>query len=72
MSPNRWTIGRVRITRVVEIEGPFPGTFILPDAVLAAISSSYVSAECLPVPAEESASAGPNRIRGRAASAVTP
>jgi glyoxylase-like metal-dependent hydrolase (beta-lactamase superfamily II) len=33
MSPNRWKIGRVHVTRVVEIEGPTPGTFILPDAV---------------------------------------
>ena len=32
MSANRWTIGRVRITRVVEIEGPTPGRFILPEA----------------------------------------
>jgi len=30
---NQWTIGRVRITRVVEIEGPAPGPFILRDAV---------------------------------------
>jgi glyoxylase-like metal-dependent hydrolase (beta-lactamase superfamily II) len=33
VSQNRWTIGRVRITRVVEIKGPTPGPFILPDAV---------------------------------------
>jgi glyoxylase-like metal-dependent hydrolase (beta-lactamase superfamily II) len=32
VSPNRWTIGRARVTRVVEIEGPIPGVFILPDA----------------------------------------
>jgi glyoxylase-like metal-dependent hydrolase (beta-lactamase superfamily II) len=30
---NRWKIGQVTITRVVEIEAPFPGTFVLPDAV---------------------------------------
>jgi glyoxylase-like metal-dependent hydrolase (beta-lactamase superfamily II) len=29
---HRWTIGDVTITRVVEIEVPMPGTFILPDA----------------------------------------
>ena len=33
MSRNQWTIGRARVTRVVEIEGPSPGTFILRDAV---------------------------------------
>jgi len=33
VSTNRWTIGRVRVTRVVEIEGPTPGPFILRDAV---------------------------------------
>jgi glyoxylase-like metal-dependent hydrolase (beta-lactamase superfamily II) len=28
----RWQIGDVRITRVVEMEGPSPGTFLFPDA----------------------------------------
>lgn len=32
VTPNRWQIGHVRVTRVVEIEGPVPGAFILPDA----------------------------------------
>ena len=30
---SRWKIGNVTISRVVEIEGAFPGTFVLPDAV---------------------------------------
>ncbi len=29
---NQWTIGDVKITRIVESEGPWDGTFILPDA----------------------------------------
>lgn len=33
MSSNRWAIGRARITRVVEVEGPTPGAFIFRDAV---------------------------------------
>lgn len=28
----RWQVGSVRITRVVEIEGPSPGSFLFPDA----------------------------------------
>ena len=37
MPPERWQIGDVRVTRVVEMEGPTPGTFLFrtatPDAV---------------------------------------
>jgi glyoxylase-like metal-dependent hydrolase (beta-lactamase superfamily II) len=29
----RWKIGNVTVTRVVEVEVPMPGTFVLPDAV---------------------------------------
>jgi glyoxylase-like metal-dependent hydrolase (beta-lactamase superfamily II) len=32
MPLQRWSIGDVAVTRVVEVEGPMPGTFILPDA----------------------------------------
>lgn len=28
----RWQVGAVRITRVVELEGPSPGSFLFPDA----------------------------------------
>jgi hypothetical protein len=29
---NQWNIGDVKISRIVESEGPWDGTFILPDA----------------------------------------
>jgi len=29
---NRWRIGEVTITRIIEIEAPWDGTFVLPDA----------------------------------------
>jgi glyoxylase-like metal-dependent hydrolase (beta-lactamase superfamily II) len=32
-----WRIGDVTLTRVIEIEGPSPGTFVLPDAVPASV-----------------------------------
>jgi glyoxylase-like metal-dependent hydrolase (beta-lactamase superfamily II) len=31
---NRWRIGDVTITRIIEIEAPWDGTFVLPDATL--------------------------------------
>jgi glyoxylase-like metal-dependent hydrolase (beta-lactamase superfamily II) len=31
---NEWKIGDVNIKRVIESEGPWPGTFVLPDAVV--------------------------------------
>jgi glyoxylase-like metal-dependent hydrolase (beta-lactamase superfamily II) len=31
---NRWQIGDVTVTRIVEIEAPWDGTFVLPDATL--------------------------------------
>ena len=31
---NRWRIGDVTITRIIEIEAPWDGSFVLPDATL--------------------------------------
>ena len=34
-----WTIGDVRITRVIEVEGPVPATFLLREAVMSALKT---------------------------------